>query len=382
MKNNTASLFYTVLILYFMIIMPSKNVLGQCVPMQLNHTSGTETVGCVEVTVTSAGGVGTIAGPCGNSPYWIGQGFAGSYTFSFSSPIPEVWFSFAILNNVPQQHVEELSIEVNGAFYPVTMPGSPTGCGLPAVISPTGTIAADPASGNDGSSWNDVTILGSINTITIENIWLIGTPGGVEASVYICCQACETDAGEISSSPIDLCPGGLATTPPAGQTFLESDDILQYILFSDQADPTGSIIATSNTPEFAFAPATMSIGTTYYIAAIAGNDLGGNVDLDDPCLDFSNAIEVVWHPEPSVAFSANVTDVCADGCYDIQIDFTGIPPFHLQGEVVDADNTVVIIDETFLDNTVNYTLCLPATTPVGEVVMQAIFLADNHCECN
>ena len=127
----------------------------------------------------------------------------------------------------------------------------------------------------------------------------------------------------------------------------------------------------------------MTTGVTYYIAAMAGNDLNGNVDLADPCLDFSNAIEVVWYPEPSVAFSVNATDVCPDECYDIEISFTGTPPFYLKGEIVEANNTVTVIDETYLDNMGVYTWCLYPNAPIGEVVIQATGLTDgNNCVCD
>src|SRR5690606_24645930 len=133
---------------------------------------------------------------------------------------------------------------------------------------------------------------------------------------------CLTDAGEITANPLGLCTDEPATLPPAEQANLVYDDILQYILFSDPDDTLGSIISTANLPGFAFDPATMQTGITYYIAAIAGNDLNGNVDIGDPCLDISNAIEVTWHALPSVSFLVAGDNLCVGECRDIEVYFT------------------------------------------------------------
>ena len=273
---------------------------------------------------------------------------------------------------------EEVSVDINGGPYPLTDPGGPAGCQAPLQISggnligPVGTLGAG----------QDVIITEDMNSITVRCTPFSGVPRGITFSIAICCVPCETEAGEIIASPLNLCPSDFATVPFPTGTMLDSDDILEYILFSNLADTLGSIIATNGSPEFSFDPSTMSTGITYYIAAIAGNDNGGNVDLSDGCLDISNAIEVIWHPEPSVEFTAIFTDVCADGCYDIVIDFTGTPPFHLQGEITDANNTVIVFDETYPGNTATLNICLPANTPIGNLTIQATSLSDNYCECN
>ena len=364
------------LLLFFSLMI--KASWGQCDFLPVLHTTGTEPVACTDVTVTSQGFVFQATSGCGYGPFWIGAGGTGSYTFDFSNTISGIRVCFDFLHN-DGDGFEELSFEINGAFYSVTDPGVPDGCMTPAVISPSGTIQAPTGS---LASWKDVIIMEPMDLLKIEDTWLENAPAGILVSLFICCSNCETDAGEINAGPLVLCTSDLASVPSAQQVFLDIDDLLEYILFADQADSTGSIIATSSTPEFAFDPATMQPGVTYYIAAIAGNDLNGNVDPDDPCLDISNLIEVVWHTEPSVAFLATVTDVCVDNCYDIEINFTGTPPFHLVGEIVDADNNVVVIDETYNSNIATYNICLPENTPLGNLTIQAISLTDANCECN
>ncbi|MFN0215810.1 MAG: hypothetical protein ACKVT2_16245 [Saprospiraceae bacterium] len=105
---------------------------------------------------------------------------------------------------------------------------------------------------------------------------------------------------------------------------------MQYILFSDPGDTLGSIVSISNTPSFFFDPSVMQEGVTYYIAAIAGQEINGDVDLSDRCLDVSNAaVPVTWRPKPSVSFSIDNPDVCNGDCVNVLLEFTGDPPFSL-----------------------------------------------------
>jgi hypothetical protein len=195
--------------------------------------------------------------------------------------------------------------------------------------------------------------------------------------LYICCSGCQTSAGQITASPLNPCPDDLATVPAATQTFLEGDDLLQYVLFSNPADTAGSILATSNTPSFAFNPATMQTGVTYYIAAIAGNNAGGNVDLNDPCLDFSNAIQVIWQPLPTVNFSVANPDVCAGACTAVTATFTGTAPFTLAYTTPTGVTTVV-----FSGNTGTFQVCTPVGSAPGSFSVQATSLTDAWCACN
>ena len=368
----------SVLLLFFACAM-GLPTWGQCTLVPVLHTSGTQMVDCTDVTVTSDGNAFSANfPPCFYGPYTVGQTAPGSYTFTFSPPVTMARIDVETLNN-NNGASEEMAVYINGGFYPMTTTGLADGCFDPLVISPSGTLMADV---EKVGSAKEIIILENMTSLKVEDRWLSGTPAGFGFNLFICCVACETDAGEITAGPLELCPNDLASVPPATGTFLDSDDLMEYILFTDLADTLGSIIATSSTPEFAFDPATMQMGVTYYIAALAGDDLNGNVDLIDPCLDISNAIEVVWHIEPSVAFTANFAEVCADGCYDIEIYFIGTAPFHLQGEVVDADNTVVAIDEIYNGNFAVMTICLLEATPAGNLIIQATGLTDVNCECN
>jgi len=355
------------------ILISANSLQAQCLN-KVDHLSGTQTVNCVDVTVT-ADGSSLNGNICGIGPYWVGQFANGSYTFDFSRTITGVTIDvIAINNNFPPNAREELSVSINGAFYPITQPGVPTNCpGIdPAEISPNGTIIG---CNNCVSGWEDITIIEPINTINIESIFISGGPGGIIFSLYICC--CETDAGEINSDPLNLCPDGIATVPASTQTYLDNDDLLQYILFSDLNDTLGSILLTSDGREFNFNSATMLYGTPYYIAAIAGNNLSGNVDLNDNCLDISNAVEVTWHPLPSVTFSLANPDVCAGDCTDVTATFTGTPPFTLSYTL----NGSGPVNQNFSGNTGILQVCTGPNAMPGSILLQANKLVDANCTC-
>jgi hypothetical protein len=197
-------------------------------------------------------------------------------------------------------------------------------------------------------------------------------PPGVS---YSC--LCFNDAGTIPNQIANLCIDEIFTFTHTGG-FLENDDIRQFILFTNPNDTLGSIIATSNTPSFSFDPLVMQTGVTYYAAAIAGNDLNGNVDLDDPCLDISNtAAQVTWRPLPAVVFSLANPDVCPGECRTVTATFTGTSPFSLT-----YSTPLGTFTQSFAGNTGTFQVCAPAGAPPGALTVQATALTDAWCTCN
>jgi len=197
-------------------------------------------------------------------------------------------------------------------------------------------------------------------------------PGGDDP--YNC--LCETSAGTMQSGPLDFCIPLDASATHNNDHDLDADDLLQFILYSDPTDPTGSIIFTAATPDFSFA-APLQPGVTYYIAAIAGNALNGNVDLADPCLDVSDGVEVTWYPQPSVVFSVDEPDVCTGNCQTVEVVLTGTPPFTLT-----ISTPAGTITEVFSANAGSFQVCPPPGTPPGAFTVQATALADAFCSCN
>jgi hypothetical protein len=198
---------------------------------------------------------------------------------------------------------------------------------------------------------------------------------------YPCISGCTSDAGELAQGgPFNTCVNSTLNIPAATQTVVEADDLLQYVLFSNPADTAGSIVAVSNTPAFSFAPP-LQAGVTYYVAAVVGNDLNGDVDLNDPCLDFSNALEVVWQPLPTVQLAAPNPDLCAGGCRTLDVVLTGTGAFTVAGNLLSGGNVIGTFSETFGGNTGSLVLCVPGGTPPGPVTVQTTALTDAWCIC-
>ena len=201
-------------------------------------------------------------------------------------------------------------------------------------------------------------------------------PAGVPAPPCIC----STEAGDMQAGAFDLCGNAPVQATHNGNEVLDGNDLLRFILFSDPNDTLGSIVLTAATPVFNFAPP-LQYGQTYYIAAIAGNNLNGSVDLDDPCIDVSNAVSVVWQPLPAVVLSLPNPDVCVGGCIELQATLTGEAPYTLSGNLLSGGNTVGTFTQTFAGNSGQFTVCVPPGVGVGTLVVQPVVLTDANCTC-
>ena len=121
----------------------------------------------------------------------------------------------------------------------------------------------------------------------------------------------------------------------------------------------------------------MQTGVTYYAAAIAGNNTNGNVDLNDPCLDISNAVPVTWQPLATVTFSIADPNICAGNCTTVTVMFTGTAPYTLT-YTTPASGAVTQI---FTGNSGTFQVCTAAGSPPGSLILQATGLTDAWCTC-
>jgi hypothetical protein len=195
-------------------------------------------------------------------------------------------------------------------------------------------------------------------------------------------SCCVTDAGTMLAGSFNFCLPDAATVTHNSNQVLETDDLLRFILFSDPNDTLGSILATGNSPSFAFNPSTMQVGTTYYIAAIAGNNLNGSVNLNDPCLSVSNAVQVSWRPQPSVSFTSPDLELCIGGCVLLNVLFTGSPPFTLNGNLLSGANVVGTFNQAYSANTGTLQVCVPPGVSLGIMQVKATGLSDAFCTCD
>jgi hypothetical protein len=227
----------------------------------------------------------------------------------------------------------------------------------------------DPAT-NDTIRLCDFRNIGFINQIT----GLSAAPPGLPEFPCVCA----TSAGILDATPLNPCipnaVSGYATQNPT----LDVGQAVRYILFTDLADTLGSIIAISTTADIPFNPATMQAGTVYYYAVMAGPLLpNGNLDINDPCFDISNAVSVIWQPRPTVVFSAANPNVCAGACTTVTATFTGTAPFTLT-YTSPASGTVT---QTFPGNTGTFQVCTLPGSPPGSLVVPATELTDAFCTC-
>jgi hypothetical protein len=197
-----------------------------------------------------------------------------------------------------------------------------------------------------------------------------------------CGSTCITDAGTVTNTTLNICVPNSANIPYNNNAVLDANDILRYAIVSNPANPAGSILFTSNTNPVVFDPNFFTPGVTYYMGTVASNNSAGQIDLSDPCLDFSNMIPVTWRPAPAVTFSSTNPDLCAGNCRTITATFSGVPPFSLQGQVLLNGSPISTLNNTFNSTSGTLQLCAPANSAGGNVTFQATSLTDANCTCN
>jgi hypothetical protein len=192
-------------------------------------------------------------------------------------------------------------------------------------------------------------------------------------------SCCGNFAGSFSNyAPVNLCGNGTFTRSHNGNEVLNPGSILRYILVSDTLAPLpNAVIAVSATSSFTFNPATMTVGTTYYVAAIAAPNNNGTPDWQTSCKDLTTFIPVTWRPIPSVVFTVPNPDVCVGACKNITATFTGTPPFTLNYSTPSGGAQ----SQVFTTNTGTIQVCVPANAPLGNTQISATSLTDNWCTC-
>lgn len=151
----------------------------------ITHISGTQLINGNNVTATPIGTTSTIS--CGLNGYWIANGSsAGSYLFSFSSPVN----CFRILINAISDvggNTEKIALQVNGAPYAIQ--ASELICtpcaSIPNCVSgvPVNLVAGQLIPTADDAE-AELIIQGSINSIQIDNIIVAGSPNGSVMNVF------------------------------------------------------------------------------------------------------------------------------------------------------------------------------------------------------
>jgi hypothetical protein len=239
-----------------------------------------------------------------------------------------------------------------------------------------------------GADFGGNPILAQINPVTGEVITQCNIAGTAPSLISLdpippgvplppaCGGGCITDAGSLAALPLNVCAPNSVIVPTNSNEVLDGNDLIQYAIVSSTTNPLSNIISLSNVNELPYSPS-LVLGVTYYLATIAGNNVGGNVDLADPCTDISNLTPVVWRPRPSVTLSTGSPNLCAGACTNISLNFSGTAPFNATFSTPSG-----IISQNYSGNSGVLNYCAPAGSAPGPVSLNTILLTDQFCICN
>ncbi|MEY3051026.1 MAG: gliding motility protein SprB [Bacteroidota bacterium] len=267
----------------------------------------------------------------------------------------------------------------------VTVNTAPTVSNITTSCDPTNTNYSVSFTINGGTPPYSVTPnTGSLNgNIFTSNPLLSGTgysfvvddangcnPLTVSDDIVIC--DCDTKAGSMDLSPLEVCGEGPVTAvyDPASQVF-DGNDTLAFVLhLGNGVNIVPPILGTFPTPEISFLPGSMDYGTTYYLSAVVGDDNGsGSVNLSDPCLDVSQGTPITFYEVPTATLSGNPI-VCAGTPASLSVAFTGVGPWSVTYETTAGQQTV----NGITNNPYTLTINAAASTPVSLLTMQ-----DDNC---
>jgi|GEM_PF-378784 len=155
---------------------------------------------------------------------------------------------------------------------------------------------------------------------------------------------CQTDAGTMVTTPLAFCTDEPAVAPWNNDATLDADDMVLFILHSQSGSISGTVYASSDQPSFTFG-AGLQTGVTYYISAVAGNDVGGAIQLSDPCLSVSLGTPVQWRPLPTATLSGDAT-ICEGSSTPLTFSGTGTFPLTVTYSTNSvANNTLTIANQ-------------------------------------
>lgn len=156
--------------------------------VRITHASGDSLVACIKVNVTSRGVVDRNLNGCPETgPYNIGYNLStqtsanGSYTFTFTPAVDSLTLNISGISYLDWGK-ELVRLYVNGQHYPISA-GSKLNCDVPAVLTSDGDLTGCYPCG--ASAWGEISIKGSITSLTILDSCDWGYGNGVKASVDI-----------------------------------------------------------------------------------------------------------------------------------------------------------------------------------------------------
>lgn len=226
-----------------------------------------------------------------------------------------------------------------------------------------------------------------IVTVTPLRQGCTGQPMSFSITVKKCCA---TTAGTLDTAAVTVCgPDKTIALPLPKGYHLEPGDTLRYALYSNPANPLGSIVQYSDTLLFHFLPDSMQLDSTYFVAVLAGPLAPGDsllLDAAAKCFSLHKGPKVRWAKKPAMAVAVPPEAVCGDGCVNVQFDLAGTPPFEFTWQVVQNGQVLLSRDETVATGHQHVVTVCPqdfaVPTAANEPVQfRVVWLVDRDCGC-
>lgn len=130
-----------------------------------------------------------------------------------------------------------------------------------------------------------------------------------DTTVFFNC-ICESQAGLMDPTLLELCIGDTAHGISLGGQFLDADDDSVYIMHTLPADKLGTMLLANKTGRFTYDDSKLDPGVVYYISLVVGSSNGANgVKFNDPCLSVAPGQPVVFY-EQAIADAGADALVC------------------------------------------------------------------------
>ncbi|MCC6462872.1 MAG: gliding motility-associated C-terminal domain-containing protein [Saprospiraceae bacterium] len=116
---------------------------------------------------------------------------------------------------------------------------------------------------------------------------------------------CMTEAGKMDTTLITACASDSIQVFTVVDPKIDANDVVTYVLHTNPGTALGQILAQNKTGKFGLL-ASMNLGQTYYVSRLAGNELNGVPDPEDPCLALSPGQPIRFLQVPAPALGADL----------------------------------------------------------------------------
>jgi hypothetical protein len=193
-------------------------------------------------------------------------------------------------------------------------------------------------------------------------------------------------AGTMDTMSLTACGSKTMFANHHGNQIVAVGDSLIFILYSNPANPLGSVLEYSDMPVFPFMAGLTQPLVPYYVMAIVGKILPDHtIDFTDPCLSLSPGPKVEWIPKPTISMDPPPAAMCKGNCADLVFHFTGTPPFQFYYEISQNGQVVYSQNETANALQKTVTVCPGNFNPPvtgGSFNFKVNAYSDVNCNCS